>query len=319
MKRPVFKSSFSKAMNEYLDFRSESDIKPGRDYTYLKKLDRFLSDNNIKVFTKSVAEEWRHKTHSESQHGYYLRINVTKRLMHYLHTHGYDVALFRDVKPPTPNYTPHIYTDEEISSYFRVLDTIAISNLEKHRIQLPIFFRILYCCGTRVTETLSIKKKDVNIEHGIITLHVTKGNKERYVVMSESLRQLMQVYADKTFAVLNEDSPIFSNKYGLPLTEPSIHHFHRKILALAGIPAASSSGNNKRIHDWRHTFAVRSFKKMIDDGRDLYVSLPILSAYLGHRNIRATEYYIRLTSALYPYVEDKFQNIMQKIQPILLT
>lgn len=56
----------------------------------------------------------------------------------------------------------------------------------------------------------------------------------------------------------------------------------------------------------RHTFAVRSFKQMIDNGTDLYVALPVLSTYLGHKTIYATEKYLRLTVSIYPYIEKKW-------------
>ena len=63
--------------------------------------------------------------------------------------------------------------------------------------------------------------------------------------------------------------------------------------------------NGPRIHDWRHTFTVRAFKHMADNGIDMYVALPILSTYLGHGTIIATEYYLRLTLELFPSIEEK--------------
>ena len=61
-------------------------------------------------------------------------------------------------------------------------------------------------------------------------------------------------------------------------------------------------GKNKgpRVHDLRHTFAVNSLVKMVEAGLDLYVSLPILSTYLGHQSIESTNRYVRLTSMLFP-------------------
>ena len=51
--------------------------------------------------------------------------------------------------------------------------------------------------------------------------------------------------------------------------------------------------------------AIYSFKQMVDSGLDMYVALPILSTYLGHKTIFATEKYIRLTMQLFPYINDK--------------
>ena len=59
--------------------------------------------------------------------------------------------------------------------------------------------------------------------------------------------------------------------------------------------------------------AVYAFKQMIDSGFDMYVALPILSTYLGHKTIFATEKYVRLTLQLFPYIEEKFHGMVDKI------
>jgi integrase len=83
-------------------------------------------------------------------------------------------------------------------------------------------------------------------------------------------------------------------------------------LQKAGIPYIGN-GADPRIHDWRHHMAVQSFKQMIDSGLDMYVALPILSTYLGHKTIFATERYIRLTMQIYPYIEEKFSKSVDLI------
>ena len=52
---------------------------------------------------------------------------------------------------------------------------------------------------------------------------------------------------------------------------------------------------------------------MTDSGLDMYVALPILSTYLGHKTIFATEKYVRLTLQLFPYIEEKFHLMVDRI------
>ena len=52
---------------------------------------------------------------------------------------------------------------------------------------------------------------------------------------------------------------------------------------------------------------------MVDAGLDMYVALPILSAYLGHKSIAATEKYVRLTMSIFPYIEEKFKVKLEKV------
>ena len=54
------------------------------------------------------------------------------------------------------------------------------------------------------------------------------------------------------------------------------------------------------MHDLRHTFAVHSLNQMVQQGMDIYCALPILSTYLGHASVAATEKYVRLTEEAYP-------------------
>ena len=91
-----------------------------------------------------------------------------------------------------------------------------------------------------------------------------------------------------------------------------ISELHVRILRQANIPYMAG-GRGPRIHDWRHSFAINSFRQMIDNGMDMYVSLPILSTYLGHKTIMATERYLRLTVSMYPYIEEKFSKTLDEI------
>ena len=66
------------------------------------------------------------------------------------------------------------------------------------------------------------------------------------------------------------------------------------ILPNAGIDI-HNCGRYKRLHDFRHTFATHSLDKMIKYGKGPFCALPYLSTYLGHKDIKSTEIYLRLT------------------------
>lgn len=315
MNRPSFISAFAGEIGVFLDYRQATGICIDQDILYLKKLDAFLEDNKIPLigFGPEVSTSWRSRCDRESGHGHYMRINFTKRFFEFLFVKGYKVALLRDVRPPKSNFVPHIYTDDEIDRYFQAVDAYDSPGNPKNKIQLTVLFRLLYSCGLRVTETLMIRIKDVDIEEGIIRLRVTKGSKERYAVLSESMHALLKEYADKTFYLLGKDDFIFSNRKGSALRRDWLEEVHSRLLCMAGIPSASAAGSTKRLHDWRHTHAVGAFKQMVERGHDMYVALPILSAYMGHASITATERYLRLAVNLYPYLQEKFNTTLEDV------
>lgn len=315
MNRPSFISVFAQEINDFLNYRQATGICINQDILYIKKLDVFLEDNKVPLigFDAEVAASWRFRRNGESDHGHYMRINFTKRFFEFLFIKGYKVALLRDVRPPKSNFVPHIYTDDEIDRYFKAVDVYDFPGNPKSKIQLPVLFRLLYSCGLRVTETLMIRVKDVDLEEGIVRLRITKGSKERYAVLSESMYALLKEYANKTFYLLREDDFIFSNRKGSALRCDWIEQVHSRLLCMADIPSASAAGRTKRLHDWRHTYAVNAFKQMVERGHDMYVSLPVLSAYMGHASIMATERYLRLAVNLYPYLQEKFNAALEDV------
>lgn len=310
----TFESVYSELLSGYVEFRKRCGIKNiASECCVLRKLDRFIWEEGIKeiVFTKEHAEKWKCQQGDEAPKTRYTRVNTAKLFFDYLYVKGYPVTKFRDIRYTGSTFSPHIYSEDEIERYFKAVDNYYPKRCRKNLVQLPVLFRILYCCGTRLSETLNIRKRDVDLESGIIKLVSTKKSKERYVVMSDSLLSLMRQYAEKTFYEIPEKGFIFTTYEKQAFSNGSIEILHRRFLQEAGIPYIGN-GKGPRIHDFRHTFAVNAFKQMIDKGMDLYVALPIMSAYLGHESIVATEHYLRMATSMYPYIEDKFKDSLKE-------
>lgn len=314
MARYEFSSAFAEEIRNYISDRTAAGYSKNGSRTYLIQFDRFCNEQRITepVFTVNNASVWLEQRDTESHTTHYSRINASKHFLTYLSIKGYDVYAVRDIKYKGTDFQPHIYTDDEVQKYFAAVDAhFSVSN-RKDALQYPVLFRILYCCGTRINETLGIKKEDVDLEKGILKLNESKNNKQRYVVCGEDLRKLLNIYANRCFYLLNYDDYIFNNANGGRLDEKTVYENHRDFLRKAGIPYAGA-GDGPRIHDWRHHMAVYSFKQMTDSGLDMYVALPILSAYLGHKTIFATEKYVRLTLQMFPYIEEKFRGMAERI------
>ena len=318
MTHHAFRSGFADELEKYLALRVSEGYQEKSFLNMLSRFDRFCAERGITSlrFTSEDAAVWLRHMGNEGNRSHYLRIAVSRKFLLYLAQNGHDVYVMRPMASRNSDFRPHIYNSDEIRRYFRVVDTYFdnFSNYPNRTapLQLPVLFRLLYCCGTRINETLGIRKRDVDIGNGTIVLHETKNSRERLIVLSHGMQELMSEYADKCFYLLGESNYIFSTRYGTKHDHRNIHAYHRNILEIAGIPFWGG-GKGPRIHDWRHTFAVHSFKQMLDSGRDIYVSLPILSAYLGHQSIQATEKYVRLTCELYPYIQEKFQPQLDSI------
>ena len=314
MGRPIYTSIFADEINEYLNYKISSGFKEASYCWNLNTFDKFCVKQmiNAPIFTREFADEWLKRRNSEMSTTHYSRINVIKNFLIYLHKKGFDVTITRDISFRNTQFQPHIYTEDEIRKYFIAVDTFNSNKHKKSQIQLPVIFRILYCCGTRINETLGIRKQDVDLDEGIIRLFETKNDCERYIVLGDDLLKLIRQFASKCFYLLNDDDYIFTSSNGKRLGGDAIYDYHRVFLRQAGIPFIGD-GKGPRIHDWRHTFSVYSFKQMLDAGVDMYVALPILSTYLGHKSIYATEQYVRLTMSMFPYIENKFKDKLDQV------
>lgn len=104
------------------------------------------------------------------------------------------------------------------------------------------------------------------------------------------------------------------NKNGSPLTHDNVYKRFRELLWMAGI-SHGGKGKGPRLHDLRHTFCVHTLAHQVREGVDLYCALPVLSAYLGHTSVAATQHYLRLTAEAYPDLIQSVSNVCAYIFP----
>jgi integrase len=134
--------------------------------------------------------------------------------------------------------------------------------------------------------------------------------------MSESLVERCNKYSRKAHETYPQNPYFFPSPYGGKYSDKGIYSYFRRFLWSAGI-SHGGRGHGPRVHDLRHCHAIHCLKKWVKQGEDLTALLPYLSAYLGHVDLRASQYYLRLTADLYPTivkaVETKYPNLIPEV------
>lgn len=308
-----YSGGFGKHMNDFVANRLAEGKTIRTCQGAFAIFDEFCVIHNLLtvLFTQEMGYEWMRPRPDESERTRKDRIYWVNRLLEQMRKDGVAVHPTGNVRIAA-SFTPHIYTDDETFRYFAAVDSYEVWRQPYYRMVLPILFRVLHGCGTRLHETLMIRKEDVDLDEGTLRLKETKTLKERLVAMPENLEEMMVKYSDKCFFMKEERDYLFSKPNGAPILDRFVYSVHRNILQDAGIPF-TGKGGGPRIHDWRHTFAVKSYKTMHDAGMDMYVSLPLLSAYLGHSDITATEKYVRLALDAYPCLVDTIDRHLLEI------
>jgi integrase len=288
-----------------LDLKIACGHKCTNDAYFLQQFDRFTIDKNETVIgiTKELVHEWCNGDKNIKDSMRYCKYLYLSQLSVYLNKIGIQSYVPRH-SYKQPAYTPYIFSKEEIDKIFKEVDCLRSPNKNTFSVifVMPALLRLLYSTGLRIGEALSLKNKDVNLVNRYIHTKDSKNGEERIIPISDSLHAVCEEYVShKKNIPINqhEESLFFPNLQGGCCKRYTIGWNFRKVMTKAGIPYANN-GHPPRVHDLRHTFACHSLASMIESGMDIYTTLPILSAYLGHKSLRATEKYVRLTVAIYP-------------------
>lgn len=297
-----FESIYGGFILQYIAFKRSLGYKYTNAEFRFRVFDRLAVQEGCNQIglTKSLFEKWMEPTANESESIRYRRVNDLINFSRFLNDLGVDSYCPRNIPHRKTGFTPYIFTHDEISRFFTACD----ENLSWERYPTefvyatPALFRLLYGTGLRIGEALHLETSDVHLEAGYLLLRNTKNNTDRMVPFSDSVRKALQQYSyyrEKIFG--SKTKYFFANAGDTYWSQSVAYEQFRRILVQAQIPHTEKG---PRLHDFRHTFSVHTLAEMSSQGLDLYYSLPILSKYLGHASLDATDNYVRLTAEMYP-------------------
>lgn len=184
-----------------------------------------------------------------------------------------------DLEPPRLGLRlPEILSVDEVDRLLRAPDDSTPRGLRD-----AAMIETLYATGLRVSELVSLRLADVNLDHGFLTT-VGKGRKQRLVpvgeVACERLRQYL-VEARPVFDRGRNAPALFLTHFGKPMTRQGFWKL------LRGYALAQDIRKPISPHKLRHSFATH----LIENGADLRA----VQAMLGHADVGTTQIYTHLT------------------------
>ena len=195
---------------------------------------------------------------------------------------------------------PYVFSDEEIRRLFHAIDTQPLSEMSNRALVDPVLFRVLYATGLRLSEALNLQLRDFDPARATIEVRDSKNRESRVVPITTRLAASLQDYIAAAHPDPEPAHHLFhTSDPTKPADQSAIYNRFRRYLADADIPHFPGGPH---IHSLRHGFAVQNLRRWAADGTDLTVMLPYLSAYMGHADLRGTQYYLQLTADAYPHV-----------------
>ena len=189
------------------------------------------------------------------------------------------------LSPKFGRQLPDILSTDEIDRIIATVDTSSVKGLRD-----CAMLELLYSCGLRVSELVSLKIQDLFFGEGYIRV-IGKGDKQRLVPISATARERVHRYLDKRPETRSGEETLFLNNRGSRLTRVMVFTILKQ--------AARNAGIEKRIspHTFRHSFATH----LLEGG----ASIRQVQEMLGHESILTTEIYTHLDSShLRPTVEE---------------
>ena len=185
---------------------------------------------------------------------------------------------------------PFIYTTADISTLLEAARNTIASPLRAATYQTLI--GLLASSGLRIGEAIKLDRADIDWAQGVLLIRESKFGKSRLVPLHPTSVQALDCYARlrDEFQPHPAEPAFFISLKRKRLLYAVVQETFRQLIDTAGIGAAAPSP--PRLHDLRHSFAVRTLLGWYREQEDVQSRIPSLSTYLGHREPSSTYWYL---------------------------
>jgi len=299
----------TESIDAYLALRRSLGFALVQTEQYLRSFARFAEGRGDTHVQASTAMEW--AAMARSPRGRQRRLHAV--VLFVRHARAEDP---RHELPPTnafgllsPNQRrlPHIYSSNDIQ---RLLD--AASRLGPNESLRPhtfsTLFGLLVATGMRISEALALGLEDVTGD-GLI-IRKTKFGKSRLLPLHPTTQTALAHYLDRRRTTGTLCNHVFISHTGERLPYGTASCVFIALTKTLGF-RVGPLGTWPRIHDLRHTFAVRSLEASPETGGDAGRHMRALSTYLGHTSLVNTYWYLHATPHLMRRVADSCEAFLE--------
>lgn len=197
------------------------------------------------------------------------------------------------------SFSPYVYSETDVGRLIEAIDGLRTTSMIEPR-TLRTLVLLLYGTGLRLSEALQLHLADVDLQQDVITIREAKFYKTRLVPLGAHLAQILRDHVEIFHNSLDADpaTPFLVRRDRRPPSSSGIRRAFARLRLKAGIRRDDDARYQPRLHDFRATFAVHRLTTWYRQGADVQRLLPLLSTYLGHASIAATQVYLPLIPEL---------------------
>lgn len=300
-------SLFDPALADYLRLRRSLGYKLVRAGKLLAQFSAYLDTIGAERVTVEAALAWATQPVAGGPRWLALRLTVVRGFAAHLHALSPIHELIpTDLLPDRgQRATPYLYTDAEVAALMAAAATLRTP----HRAATyATLLGLLAVTGMRVGEAIRLDCADLDTAEGIVTIRNSKFGKSRLVPLHPTTVAALRRY------LARRDRPrpgrpavaLLVSGAGTRLRYCNVNWTFLKLVRQAELTARSAACR-PRLHDLRHTFAVRTVLDAYRADIDVSTRLPILSTWLGHVNPAATYWYLSAAPELLGFAAQRLE------------
>jgi integrase len=214
--------------------------------------------------------------------------------------------------PEAGRVAPHIFHDEEIVQLLAASRQLGPANGIRSA-TYETLFGLMASTGLRVSEAIHLRDTDVDLKFGMLTIRQTKFAKSRQLPIHPTTVSALMKYRQQRerLVVTTAEMPFLissrGKRFGETLCERQVHRVFN--ILRDRLNWVNRGGHAApRLHDLRHTFAVRRMLLWYADGTDIDQMMLALSTYMGHAEIFYTYWYLTAVPELMALAGGKFEH-----------
>ena len=288
------------ALDRYLELRRALGYKLNSQEHLLRSYVRFADNRADEHLRRSTALEWTQQSTTARQSERRMRLVIG--FAQFLHAEDprHEIPIGKRACSLQPRPLPHIFSADEL----RRLSNAA-AQLDPPGSMRPLtfgtLFNLLAATGLRISEALSLRLDDLTPDG--LMIRDTKFHKSRLVPLHGTAAAALTQYLDRRLRVNSKFDNLFISLKLTPLCYHTASKMFRQLCISAGL-RSTEQAHGPRLHDLRHTLAVRALESCPHARDQVTPHMLALSTYLGHGSARGTYWYLQSSPQLMHDVAD---------------
>jgi integrase/recombinase XerD len=304
-------TALHQAVRDYLAIRRAMGYKLEKEARLLPRFADFLEERGAATVTTELAVAWARLPADQHPGLWAARLSIVRLFAAYLQS----IDPATEVPPADllplkqRRATPYLYRDEEIAALLAAADGL---RSPLRALTYRTLIALLAVTGLRTGEALGLDRGDLDLAPGLLVVRNGKFGKSREVPLHPTTARALRGYLRARDRLCRPPATpaLFITTRATRLHTHTAQCAFRELAESAGLERRPGP-RRPRLHDLRHTFAVRTLLGAYRSSADVKARLALLSTYLGHGDPRDTYWYLSAAPELLAVAAERLERHLE--------